>query len=206
MKLATTVTAVSLCLFSLFAQATVITFDNEIPETKPSPYIVDGVAMYNSGGLELVVSAFSESNGSMALAVYGDDANGLILYFPEVINFLSLDFGNDDPANTNAGDSAMLSVYLDNALVGQTAVALNRNDLVDQTITFSGIEFNAAVFQFTDSTGSQGINVLEIVDNITFYAGETPAPIPEPGGLALLGLASLAAAISRRTGAAPRRA
>jgi hypothetical protein len=80
-------------------------------------------------------------------------------------------------------------VFFDDEFVEQISVLMNRNDIMDQQISFSGATFNRAFFHF-----SQEFFLAETVDNVEF------TPVPEPASVALLGIgiAGMAARIRRR--------
>jgi PEP-CTERM motif len=115
--------------------------------------------------------------GTRGLAVQGTPFVHLIMDFATPVNSLSLWFGNDDPHGTVPGDTAILRVFLDGSLVGEATVLMNRDDFIDQQISFSGVVFNSADFHF-----SQEFFLTETVDNIEF------TPVPEPASIALLGI------------------
>ena len=140
------------------------------------------------GGGVVISENFGEFIGTRGLAVQGTPVH-LIMDFAVPVTSLSLFFGNDDPFITSPGDTAILEVFLDGVLVGQTTVLMNRNDLADQQISFSATTFNSATFRF-----SQQFFLSETVDNVEF------TPVPEPTSLVLLGIgiAGIAARIRRR--------
>jgi hypothetical protein len=112
--------------------------------------------------------------GTRGLAV--EDSQGVTMEFDVPVTSLSLWFGNDDPFDTATGDVAILSVYFDDEFVEDVIVLLNRDEIINQQISFSGATINRALFRF--STNRQ----VESVDNIEF------TPVPEPATVALLGI------------------
>lgn len=95
---------------------------------------------------------------------------------------LGLWFGNDDPGFTSQGDLAVLTLFDGLTQIAQVTVELNRNDLMDQSISYTGLAFNRATFAYTNAAldpHTQGTltGLTEIVDNITFTEfTETPEP------------------------------
>ncbi len=120
--------------------------------------------------------------GTRGLAV--ESTPGVFMDFDLPVNSLSLWFGNDHPLQIEEGDTAILQVFMDGVFVGETTVLLNRDNIINQQILFSGAVFNRATFHF--STG----RTVETVDNIEF------TPVPEPASLALLGI-GIAGTIAR---------
>ena len=127
--------------------------------------------------------------GTRGLAVSGSPNVRLNMDFLVPVNSTSLFFGNDDFFSTVEGDRAILRVYDNDVLIGQTSVVLNRNDLMDQAITFSGPAFNRASFHYTAE-----FFLTETVDNVTF------TPVPEPATILLLatGVVGVTTKIGRR--------
>lgn len=191
--------AASVVAFPAGAQ---ITFTGETG-AKANGYTLGGITFNNAvAGGTMQVGSFFESNGSEALGAFNDtNGNGLLMAFG-LATTLSFSFGNDDPGFTNDGDLALLRVFLGADFVGQTTVALNRNDLMDQTIGygFNG-PFDNAYFAYVapDLTpftggGMTNIGLIEIVDNIFL----TPVPEPETYALLLAGLGLMGFVARRR--------
>ena len=164
-----------------------------------------GLAFFTDLGAGLEVGDFGvQSSGNGLLAQ--SDANGNFLrgvFSDGLHNFLSLDFGNDDPAFLLSGDLAVLRTFLGGVFVGETTIALTPNDVLDQTISFTSGAFDSFTFAYTNSvgapfTGGNGRNVglIEVVDNVTFDV----AAVPEPGAwsLMIIGFGSVGAMTRRR--------
>jgi hypothetical protein len=108
--------------------------------------------------------------------------------FDVPVTSLRLWFGNDDgDGGVVEGDTAILRAFLDGVFVGETTVLLDRDDIINQQIEFSGL-FNRASFHFSTE------RTVEAVDNIEFTR------VPEPTTVALLGIgiAGIVARIRRR--------
>ncbi len=212
MKLSTLAfaTAVSLMAFGT-AQAATTTINFE---SSPSGDVAEGftapgfsnLKFYSDLGSGLEVGNFGSQGDGQSMLVR-NDSNGNFLrgvFTDGAHQFLSLNFGNDDPSFSNPGDRARLALYLGASLVGQVDVLLNRNDVMDQAIGWSFGAFDNFTFAYVNAAGSPftggvGTNVglIEVVDNITF---DTTAAIPEPAtwGMLGMGLASLGMMARRR--------
>jgi PEP-CTERM motif len=176
------------------AKADTITFESD-----PLGFLSNGgqsvesnlVRFSATGGGALIINEnFGvELIGTRGLIVSGSPNVHLVMDFAVPVNSLSLFFGNDDPIDTAAGDAAILRVFFDGSLVGETVLLVNGNDIADQQITFSGPAFNSATFHF-----SHEFFLSEAVDNIEF------TPVPEPASVAVLGIAiaGIVAKVRRR--------
>jgi hypothetical protein len=176
-------------------------FVPNVPSGFPAGLVT--ISTNNGGASLLFVGNFDPQSAGNGLLV-GDDGDGdfLVLNFSTPMGLIILSFGNDDPNFTVLGDLAVLTVFNGGTQVAQVTVPLNRNDLLDQTITFSGGPFDRATFAYTNAAGAPftgpggfGIGLAEIVDNITYFTFE---PVPAPGALALFGAGMFGLGLARR--------
>jgi hypothetical protein len=182
-----------------------ITFELDALGPVPNGFMsVDSshVSFTDTVGAGLQVANAFETNNTNGLAVFDDlDGSELEMIFDCLVTTLSLDFGNDDPGFTNPGDLAVLKTYVGATQVGLSTVVLNRDDMMNQTITSLGLPFNRAIFAYTDPagvpmTGGGGANVglIEAVDNIEFTC------VPEPATLWLLTFGLIGGGLFRSRG------
>jgi hypothetical protein len=133
-------------------------------------------------GADLMVIDSSDPGHGNVLGVLWDDPSYMIMDFSVITNSLQLDFGNDDPGWSNPGDMAVLTVFLGATQVGQTSVVMNRDDIINQSILVSGVNFDKATFFFdVTRTPPNPPGLIELVDNVEF----TPVAIPAPGAVLL---------------------
>lgn len=173
--------------------ANVVDFEDQAVGSRANGYTVGGITFNDTSGADLSVSNFgSQGVGSRSLGVFNDDNSALEMLFAGTAIDLSLTFGNDDSCCSLAGDVAWLRIFDGATQVGSTTVVLNRDDVANQTIGISGIAFNRALFVY--ARGQNPINLIEIVDNITYTAVDA---VPEPatwammiGGFGLVGAAT----------------
>jgi hypothetical protein len=206
--------ACALAMLSLAAvsHADPIDFNSESTGNKANGFTTDDspiVHFYDTvnTGLKIYDASQFEGNGTQGLLVYDDfDGSMLKMTFDMNLVALSLDFGNDDPNYTNPGDYAFLKVYNNGVFVGMATVALNRNDLMDQSIGIVAPNFDTAYFYygrasatnftqygFDPYTGGGQVNtgLIELIDNVNYR-------VPEPSLLALSGFGALVVAWRRR--------
>lgn len=159
------------------ARATTIDFTAETTGGKLNGYTI-GIASFFStdtltGNLD-VENWLGQSHGN-GLAVFGGVSSKLQINFSSNINGLSLDFGNDDPCCSQSGNLAILQGFRLGTLIAQATVVMNRNDIMDQTISLAGT-FDQVFFYYGDSSFAP-IFLTEIVDDITFSTVAVPSPI-----------------------------
>lgn len=199
------------------AQATTfvtIDFEQDTAGVKADGFVsadYAGLSFYTDLGAGLEVGNYTpQSIGQGLLARNDTNGNFIVGVFNDgPHSSLSLQFGNDDPAFTIPGQRAVLTVYLGAALVGQTFVVMNRNDIMDQTIGFNFGPFDNFTFAYTDAAGNPftggpntNVGLIEVIDNITFDVADVtnPGGIPEPAtwAMMIMGFGGVGAVLRRR--------
>jgi hypothetical protein len=129
------------------------------------------VAFSDSVGADLQLADFGNQSDGQALAANTDfDDSQLDMSFTYRLRSLSLDFGNDDPAFSEEGDAAVLAVSSGGELLGASVVVMNRDDIMNQSISVADVGcFDAASFKYDVDPS---IGLIEVVDNIEMeYCG-----------------------------------
>lgn len=175
------------------AHATTIDFEAGPFGAQPNGFSATGfpgVTFTDTIGADLEVDDFGDQGDGQSLAVNSDDPSALLINFATPAINLSMDFGNDDPNFASRGDVALLTLFLGGTQVGQTSVVMNLDDIMNQSISLSGIQFDSATFVYADANFDP-INLIEVVDNISF-TNAVGVPEPPSFGLVALALALLA--------------
>lgn len=180
------------------AQADLIDFTSDPAGAKPNGWTSDDSAIAHftdSIGAGLQVGDFAHQSFGNGLAVFGDDASVLIIDFDVLVKDITLWFGNDHPGVAEPGDVALLTLFSGGGQVGQTAVAMNINDDMDQSISIFDICFDQAQFVYADAQFNP-IGLIESVDDISFT--QCDGDIPEPATMVMLALAGAGLAVRKR--------
>ena len=167
------------------AQTFTIDFESDAPGAVPNGFIsVDSplVSFTDSMGADLQIGDYGVQSNGQAMAVFFDDPSFLRMDFSVPMQSITLSFGNDDPGFSAPGDEAELRIFNGATLVQSVRVVMNRNDLMDQTIGFSGAPFDRAEF-FYDVTG---VGLIEIVDDIILTPVVAAPTLPEWAALLML--------------------
>jgi hypothetical protein len=165
------------------ANAQVVDFEGETTGVKADGYTVGGITFTTALGTGLEVGNYGSQSDGLGMLVRNDtNGNYLLGAIAGGTNFLSFDFGNDDPFFSTVGDLATLKVFSGATLLSTITVAMNRDDIMNQSIGYSGALIDNFLFAYTDNagnpfTGGAGTNVglIEIVDNFRL-SPEVPEP------------------------------
>ena len=97
----------------------------------------------------------------------GDTGTGIQMDFAPPVFSLSLVFGNDEPGIVGPTDLGRLTLFNGATQVAVVDVAVNADDVGNQTVAYSGGPITRAVFAYVTAAGG-GVGLGEIIDNVTF--------------------------------------
>ncbi len=188
------------------ANAVTIDFESDSSGSRANGFSSSGhpgVTFSDTVGSGLTVGNYGNQGLGQSLHVADDgDGSKLQINFSSPMSFLSLAFGNDDPGWANASDRAWLQVFLGATSVNLSSMAMNLNDIMDQTISYSGGPFDSAIFWYGDAFGDPNthngntVGLIELVDNIEYRPATNIPNAPDAGStmtLATIGFMGLAA-------------
>lgn len=122
-----------------------------------------------------------------------DDPGPLEIEFDHPATAVAFYFGGDAPGQTRPGDEAVLRAFREEHLVGESRVVMNRDLIINQTISFSGPVFDEVHFHLMGPWISNAL-----IDNVTFTLAPDPVPIPgDMTGDGFVGADDLAVLINR---------
>lgn len=160
--------------------AAVVTFKSDTPGARSNSVSNNSplVSFSDSMGNDLFVEDYSPQSSGKRRGV-----------FPFLLNLFSLIFRKNNPDHSSPDDIAKLDILNNNTLLNTVSVPLNRNDLADQIIAFSGASFNEPAFTYNNSSETSSDGLEEVVDNVTFTPHANSEPVPEPLTILESGLA-----------------
>lgn len=133
------------------AQPITLNFAGDVDGSKPNglaSLASPAVTFSDTKGADLQVSDFGTQSRGRALVVNTDrDNSAFRITLARPTTLISLAFGNDDLCCSDPGDEAVLTLFRGTTTVSQFRVTMNRNDNMDQTISYGPQAlFNRAEF------------------------------------------------------------
>jgi hypothetical protein len=155
---------------SLLAPATpsMMTFDADGEDLQPEPFTsVDNPTVHfvDTIGDDIDTANPPPEADGIGLRIGGDDPSAILILFDVPTTRVSILFGNDDPGFSQDGDAATLIVYRNGTRIATRNTVMNRDDVANQRVAFSGARIDKARFVYTDGAGAP-IDLIEVVDNI----------------------------------------
>jgi hypothetical protein len=148
--------------------AHIIGFESDPDGIHPDPFTSKDdptVHFRDTRGEELEIFDYGEQSNGRGLAVQEEDWSGLEIRFDVPMRRFLFWYGNDDPNFTQAGDRVTVKAWRFRQLVGRGSFLMNRNDLLDQAIEYTGPPAITRV-EILYTRGGEPFEAIEIVDDI----------------------------------------
>lgn len=174
----------ALTLVAAPAAAQTVDFEGGPTGVIAEGYTVGGITFTSALGAGLEIGNYGVQSDGLGLLVR-NDTNGNFLKgaIAGGTNYLSFDFGNDDPNFTLPTDLATLRVYSGATLLNTITLGLNRDDVMNQTMVYSGGLFDNFEFAYTNALGNPftgggnaNVGLIEVVNNFRLVAPGVPEP------------------------------
>jgi RTX calcium-binding nonapeptide repeat (4 copies) len=150
------------------ATPTMITFEADGQQDQPEPFTSSDnptVHFVDTIGVDIDTLNVEPESDGIGLRVFGDDPSAILILFDVPTTRVSILFGNDDACCSSAGDLGTLIVYRNGVQVATRNTVMNRDDMANQRVTYTGSRIDKARFVYTDAGGAP-IDLIEVVDNI----------------------------------------
>ncbi len=186
-----------LTLITFSAQAITIDFEADTLGAKTNGFNPVGntdISFSDTSGAGLNISDITPTTDGQGLIVGGSGTSQLQIDLSEPVTNFMIEFGIADPNSLSLLDIAVLQGFSGGSLAATIIVLLDADNILNQTAAIGGATIDQAFFFFANiSNFLQPINLIEVVDNISFdvvnvAAVPLPAALPLFGtGLALMG-------------------
>ena len=146
----------------------IIGFESDPDGIHPDPFTSKDnptVHFRDTRGDELEIFDYGEQSNGRGLAVQQEDWSGLEIRFDVPVRHFVFWYGGDHPNFTQAGDRVRVKLWRYRQLVGRGSFLLNRNNLLDQAIEYTGPpDITRAEIVYTRE--GEPFEAIEIVDDI----------------------------------------
>jgi len=183
---------------SVFANAEFVYFEADTLGAVSNGYMSPESSVLSfssaSGSLEVFNGLFASGDPTQCLVQFDSgEGSKLIINSSVDLEFLSFQYGNDDPSLVTAGDTAFAEYFDNGVSVGTRTSIMGNDDHINQTIGFSKVNTVFDRVEIVYRTQNAPF-LAEVIDNICY----SPEPVPEPATMAALGLGLAGIARRRR--------